>query len=411
MRRAASFARRRRPSPRRETPSTIPDRMPPCPASGLISSDGGQLASILARSRFHGAHAPRGHRRAISVRSSRHDRDGNNGTSNIAMARELVAELLHGGGSFSRKGTFRATPHVHVYGARAQGSVIPHVSEQSIAREHAPAMLEQILQQQKFLAVRRTVSPPSDTVVVRVDADRPAARTRSHVRSRGSPQQRPHARDELVRAERFETYHRPRVEARCAGLFSPGGQHDDRQRRRAIVDRAPYTSSPLRLAHQIEDDESGASLWPHDRLAAVVNPFRAVPPFRDSARECAMSLSSSTIRMRDIVSVNVRKGTNTVHLAQNRAESLWPRRSAECIVDGWLALASCTPYLRRRRATEPYRTFSMFRIVRGCLPRWRCHDYRSSPARVGGCHWRFWATLALGLVMSGIALSLGRSTR
>ena len=98
---------------------------------------------------------------------------------------ELVAELLDGLDRVGEERQLLAQPaDVHVDRARAAGVLVaPDVAEQQIARQHAAAMLHQVLQQQEllgrepdFLAVER------DLMAIGVDGDRAVAqRARSPV--------------------------------------------------------------------------------------------------------------------------------------------------------------------------------------------------------------------------------------
>ena len=67
--------------------------------------------------------------------------------------RQLVAELLDRDEGLLEKGKLFAEPsHVDVNGARGTWIlVVPDIGQQPIAREHAAAMFEKILKQQKFL--------------------------------------------------------------------------------------------------------------------------------------------------------------------------------------------------------------------------------------------------------------------
>ena len=144
-------------------------------------------------------------------------------------------------------------------------------------------MLQQILQQQKFLGRQPHVAAAvRHRVALDVDADRPAAQDALLDPARGRPaQQCAHARHQLVRAEWLDdVVVGAQVEAENAlGLFATRRQHDDGERRRAVV-------GPKRLAdveavqawqHQIKDDEIGRRFPRHrQRASAIGDDFRAV---------------------------------------------------------------------------------------------------------------------------------------
>ena len=64
-----------------------------------------------------------------------------------------VAELLDRDDGVGEEGQLLAQPaDVHVDRARAAGVLVaPHVGQQQVARQHAAAVLDQILEQQEFL--------------------------------------------------------------------------------------------------------------------------------------------------------------------------------------------------------------------------------------------------------------------
>ena len=101
------------------------------------------------------------------------------------------------------------------------------------------------------------------------------------VRRRRAAKQRPHARHQLVRAERLDdVVVRARVEPEDAlGLFAARGQHDDRERRRAVVEPKglAHLEAVQPRQHQIQDDEIGRGLpGCGERPPAVVHDFGAV---------------------------------------------------------------------------------------------------------------------------------------
>ena len=153
--------------------------------------------------RVHASAAPtmtRASSTPMSVSAGRGERRGGRGGSRnvTATVRELVAELLD---RLDRVGEhrqlFAQPPDVDVDGARAAGVVVaPDVGQQQIARQHAAAMLDEILQQQELLGrqphvARRRRSP------CRSEIDRDAGRTAASPPAAG-----PSARGAAARATR-----------------------------------------------------------------------------------------------------------------------------------------------------------------------------------------------------------------
>ena len=100
---------------------------------------------------------------ALEVQSQRHG----SGLSAGRLLEQLVAELLDGDERVGeRRQLLAQPPHVDVHRARAAGvAIAPDVGEQHVARQHAAAVREQVLEQQEFLGgERRPASPPTDTV-------------------------------------------------------------------------------------------------------------------------------------------------------------------------------------------------------------------------------------------------------
>ena len=87
------------------------------------------------------------------------------GDPDSAAIVELVAELLDRHDGVGEERQLVAQPSdVDVDGARAAGVLIPpDVAQQQIAREHAAAVLDEILQQQELLGRQADSFPPTST--------------------------------------------------------------------------------------------------------------------------------------------------------------------------------------------------------------------------------------------------------
>ena len=204
---------------------------------------------------------------------------------------ELVSELFDRDERFGQqRQLFAQAAHVDVDGARAAGvAIAPDLFEQDVPRQHAAAMLQQILEQQEFLRRQRDFpAVERDDVPLGVDDDRAVGErpARRRVVPLRAAEQRPHARDQLVRAERLgEVVVGAHLEADDAlGFLGAGGQHDDRDRRGVLVGAqqpADLEAVDVRQ-HQVEHDEIR-------RLGARPRRARRVPTKRASVAYPAFS--------------------------------------------------------------------------------------------------------------------------
>ncbi len=218
------------------------------------------------RHRDEHRHEDQGHRRDAEDRQERAPAEAAEAHGRCAPLRvhEAVAELLDGlDGLAERRDLLAQPPHVHVDGPRAAGvAVAPDIREQEVPREHAPAVLHQVLEQQEFLGGQpHRLAAVGDDVALAVEFDGP-------VDHRGAPGLRPALRapqqgadpgHELARAERLrDVVVGAELEAHDpVGLLGAGGQHDDGQRAR--LGRPAEGAADLQAVdagqHEVEDDE------------------------------------------------------------------------------------------------------------------------------------------------------------
>ena len=150
-----------------------------------------------------------------------------------------------------------------VHGPRAaRVAVAPDVGEQHVARQHAAPVFEQVFEEQELLrGERHPDAARRDGVGLGIDDDRSIGdRRRAGRRSAlRAAEQRPHARDQLVRAERLgHVVVGAELEADDAvGFLGARRQHDDRDRRGRVVgahDAADFEAVHLRQ-HQVQDHQ------------------------------------------------------------------------------------------------------------------------------------------------------------
>jgi hypothetical protein len=181
-----------------------------------------------------------------------------------------VAELLDRDDRVGEEGQLLAqAADVHVDGARAAGVLVaPHVGQQEIAREHAAAVLDQILEQQEFLRGEPDVfAIDRHGVTLDVDDERPVGEGAGGGRA-GRPlhaaEQRANAGGELSRAERLgHVIIRAQFKAGNSLRFLRArGEHDDRNRRgrRIVAQRLADEQAVHPRQHQIEHHQIGSGI-------------------------------------------------------------------------------------------------------------------------------------------------------
>ena len=160
----------------------------------------------------------------------------------VGMVFQPVPELLDRHDGVGEEGQLLAeAPDVHVDRPGAAGVLVaPHVGQQQVAREHAAAMLDEVLKQQELLRRQlHVLAVHLDGVPIGVDGQRPVAQRRRPAGCALDPaEQRGDAGGQLARAERLgDVVVGAQLESRDPlGLFAPRREHDDRdQRRRRIA--------------------------------------------------------------------------------------------------------------------------------------------------------------------------------
>ena len=161
-------------------------------------------------------------------------------------------------GSFSRR---RLDVDVHGTGSARVG-VAPHVREQQIPRQDTALVLEQVLEQEELLGRQPDLTAvDQDDVPFDVHGERAVSQEPGGAGPMGAPQQRAHARDHFVGAERLgDVVVGAQLEPDDAiRLFGPGREHDDRDARRARVtaQRAAYLQAVEAGEHQVEQQQVG----------------------------------------------------------------------------------------------------------------------------------------------------------
>ena len=209
----------------------------------------------------------RDHARSTPAANARTIQDEAAGIGDHAGARveQLIPELFDGHNRVGQHRHFFAQPaHVHVDRARAAGvGIAPHVRQQQIARQHAAAMLHQVLQQQEFLGGELDLVAV-DLHDMAVDVHRQHAVGQAAVGRRGAmraAQQRADAGHHFVRAERLgDVVVGAELEPDDAiGFLGLRRQHDDRDRRGVGVgpDRAAQLQAVEPGQHQVEHHQVG----------------------------------------------------------------------------------------------------------------------------------------------------------
>ena len=146
---------------------------------------------------------------------------------------------------------------MHVDRARTAGvSIAPHVREQEVARQHAPAVFQEVAQQQELFRGEPDLAPAGrHDVPFEIDLD-VAERERGvlGLQRRRAAEHGAHARDDLARAERLgDVVVGPELEPRDALLlFGARGDHDDRH------------GAGLRVGPQGAADVAPVEPWEHD---------------------------------------------------------------------------------------------------------------------------------------------------
>src|SRR3954468_10610084 len=95
---------------------------------------------------------------------------------------------------------------MHAHPARATGiSIAPHIGQQQVPRQHAPAMLEEVAEQEELLGRESHLrSSRGDDVPIEIYLHLPEGERRWWRRGcRCAPKHRAHACDDLTRAERL----------------------------------------------------------------------------------------------------------------------------------------------------------------------------------------------------------------